>query len=144
MHATLDPYRAKAAIETSKVRPRTASSAERLARRAELNKKWVADAEAARDAKRTRAERATVRRAAAMERFVAEANHFIDASDKQRLREEAQSCRAWSRQWVLPAECSITTQCQRRRCSPRAERLIAGWMRDGAKRGASVRSERMR
>ena len=107
MPATLDPYRAKTAIETSNVRPRTASSAERLARRAELNKKWVADAEAARDAKRTRAERAAARRAAAMERFVAEANHFIDASDKQRLREEAQSCRAWSRHWALPAECAI-------------------------------------
>ena len=118
MQASLDPYRAKAAIETSKVRPRTASSAERLARRAELNKKWVAEAEAVRDAKRTRAERAAGRRAAAMERFVAEANHFIDASDKQRLREEAQSCRAWSRQWALPAECPIEADYDAMSASP--------------------------
>ena len=118
MRATLDPYRAKAAIETSTVRPRTASSAERLARRAELNKKWVAEAEAARDAKRTRGERAAGRRAAAMERFVAEANHFIDASDKQRLREEAQSCRAWSRHWALPAECSIEADYDATSASP--------------------------
>ena len=105
-----------------------------------------------------------------MERFVAEATHFIDASDKQRLREEAQSCRAWSRQWALPAECSIEADYDAMSASPlqseggeidrgammRAfawlekrteERRTSGgesWMRDGGKRGASVWSERMR
>ena len=103
MRATLDPYRTSAATENSTVRPTTACVDKRL-RRAELNRKWAAEAEAAREEKRKRAERAVGRRAAAMERFVAEANGFVEASEKQRLREEAQTMRAWSRQWMSPPE----------------------------------------
>ena len=80
MRATLDPYRASA-TEKSTVRP-TASFNKRL-RRAELNRKWAAEAEAASEEKRKRAERAVGRRAAAMERFVAEANGFVAVSEKQ-------------------------------------------------------------